>query len=449
MVQNISVRTLALFAALAVACGRTSLDSWTDGARTGDAGGAPASSAGGPASIAGAPTGSSGGPTGSAGAPSDGPDFDFTPVFDQATTYAVHPSHSGSQQSVAITPPLTRIWTLPFENPVSYPVMADSRVFVSVNPADGRVGSVVEALDAASGATLWTSEPIRREGVSAVRLAYDRGLLFAVNWYGQVLAFDPATGNLRWQLPLPGVTGHASSPIAAGGAVFVEAAIDNGTRLFVLDERDGDLVYGVDRAVGGQPTLGAGKIFSAQGCSGMLALDAATGDTVWHSNDHCFDSGAATITMFHDGLLWIPFVDDGLVHALDAESGATVATLDDPSPSISLSAAGDQIVLPSFDDGNALRVFGATSGAFRWQVALPAYPRLPALTTPDTVYVLAGSDDLYLYGVDLVTRQLSWQSNVPAVPLDQRGGAGGAMAASGGRIVVAYGHAVAAFAATN
>ncbi len=118
-----------------------------------------------------------------------------------------------------------------------------------------------------------------------------------------------------------------------------------------------------------------------------------------------------------------------------------------------LSAAEDQLVLPSLVPTNALRVFGATRGAFRWQVALPARPVLPALTTPDTVYVLAGTDDKFLYGVDLVTRQFSWQSSEPAAPAeilsaaDRRLAQG--MAASGGHIVVAYGHWLSAFAASN
>ena len=413
---------LAVSALLASACGRTDLEGWTGAAAN------------------------------SAGAPSSAPDFDFTPVLDQATAYQVHPSHSGSQQSVTITPPLARIWAQHFDAGVSYPIMAAARVFVSVNSVDASDGPVVEALAAASGAALWTSEPVRDDvGFTPVHLAYDRGLLFAANQSGNVLALEPVTGSVRWHARLPGVDAFGSLPLAAGGALFVGAALEDHYELFVLDERDGRLVYALRLATGGDPTLGSGKIFSTGTCDQTVAVDAATGSTVWHTDDQC-PRGDSARTMLHDGVLWLPDVDGGL-RLLDAASGRALGTVDDPSAFFLVSAAEDQIVLPAAGSAPALRMFGATQGAFRWQVALPALPVLPALTTPDTVYVVAGTSDKYLYGVDLVTRQFSWQSSEPAAAADDWNRTGAepvqAMAASGGRIVVAYGRWLSAFAATN
>jgi outer membrane protein assembly factor BamB len=437
--STISWRALATLVALPTlggACGRTDLESWTTGTPTTN--GSAAASGGG------ADT------TSSAGATSSGPDFDFTPVPDQATTYQVHPSHSGSQQSATVTPPLVRLWSQHFAAAVSYPVMADGRVFVSVNPSAGSVGPIVRGFDAASGSTLWTSESIRSDaGMSPVHLTLDRGALFAANRAGAVLAFDTVTGNVLWRAQLPGVNaGGGSLPLAAGGAVFVGAAVADHYELFALDERDGHVVYSIELDTGGDPTLGEGNLFLSVTCGETTAVNAATGATVWQTSERC--AGGPARSMNHGGILWASTEEGGL-RALDQDSGATLGTLDEPDPPFMLSAAQDEIVLPSLTTTSALRVFGETSGAFRWQVALPAPPVLPALATPDTIYVLAGSADKFLCGIDLPTRQFAGQSSEPAAPDDDWSPTDAdpvqAMAASSGRIVVAYGRWLSTFAA--
>jgi outer membrane protein assembly factor BamB len=433
------------FALLGVACGRTDVELWAIG--TSGAG-----------AMAGAPTSATGGApaAGTGGTTSSGPDFDFTPVPDQATAYQVHPSHSGSQQSVTITPPLTRIWAQHFDAAVSYPVMVDGRVFVSLDPALGGSEAIVSALDAASGTVLWSSQPIRALApVSRVTLAYDRGVLFAANEDGDVLAFDPERGNVRWRIRLAGTTGFGRLPIAAGGAVmFVGAVGFEQYALSVIDERDGSLVYTVALPVGGDPTLGNGRIYVGGDCDAGVAINAASGALDWQTAEKC---GGTRRTVIHDGVLWLSSSTD-VIRAVDPASGSVTGTLEDDYPSYMPSAAEDQLVLPTFVfpplvPQNAVRVFGATAGVFRWQVPLPARPVLPALATPDTVYVLGGTDDKFLYGVDLVTRQFSWQSSEPAAraespPLTDLQFSQG-LAASGGRVVVAYGGWLSAFAAAN
>jgi len=365
----------------------------------------------------------------------------------------VHPSHSGSQQSVTITPPLTRIWTLRFDELVSYPIMAESRVFVALNTTVALTESVVQALDAASGAVLWSSTIHASVTFTPVMLAYDRGLLFVATESCDVLALEPATGKVRWQTTLATTAPSDALPIAAGGAVMLVGAAGPDERaLYVIDEHDGSLVYSVVLPVGGDPTLGGGRIYVTGTRDETAAVDAATGNIEWSTSATSNLVSGRAGSVIHDGVLWLRPTEDG-IRAVDAASGSTLGKLEDPSPAYMPSAAESQLVLPSVVPTNALRVFGATSGAFRWQVALPARPVLPALTTPDTVYVLAGTDDKFLYGVDLVRRQFSWQSSEPAAPAEMldpgehplpQG-----MAASGGRIVVAYGHWLSAFAASN
>ncbi len=310
--------SLVLSAALfGVACGRTDLALWTAGVGGADA------VAGATASSAGADFGGPGGAT------SSGPDFDFSPVLDQATAYQVHPSHSGSQQSVTITPPLARVWAQHFDEIVSYPIMADSRVFVALNTTDPS-DPVVQALDAASGTVLWTSQAVRELAPSSpMALAYDRDLLFAANENGDVLALEPATGNVRWRITLGAAIGSGALPIAAGGAVmFVGAIGSEQYALSVIDERDGSLVYTVALPVGGDPTLGGGRIYVTGNCDDTVAVNAATGNVEWSAAASCSPVGGRRGSVIHDGVLWLPPSDDG-IRAVDPASGSALGAIDD------------------------------------------------------------------------------------------------------------------------
>jgi cysteine-rich repeat protein len=381
---------------------------------------------------------------GGGGTPAGAPDFDFTPEPDQAVAYQIDPMHSGAQLGTKIVPPLRQLWMKQFAAGVSYPVMADSRVFVSVNPTDGRDAPTVQAFDAASGDTLWRSEPIEDDFIfTPVHLAYDRGQLFAMNEGGNVVAFEPGNGGVRWHAQLEGVYGFGAMPIAAGGALFLAGAGEK--TLFVLDERDGHVVYRGNAQGIGHPTLGGDMLFSSGGCHETDGMEARTGNVLWHYQEDC-SGGGGERTVFHNGLLWVG--DSGLI-ALDAKTGARVAELEAPMPFWQISAVGDDLVLPSMYRGNALEVFDAANGSLRWSVALPAFPVLPVLIAPGYAFVLGGdqSEDKYLYGFNLDTHERAWKSSEPAAASFITTGTEPfqAMAAAGGRIVVAYGHSLSAY----
>jgi cysteine-rich repeat protein len=419
----------------------------------GGTGGASSGAFAGGAGLGGAPN--SGASSGGGAVAGGQPDFDFTAAADQAVTYQIDPAHSGAQLSTPIEAPLRRLWVKQFGAGVSYPIMVDSRVFVSVNPEKGMNSPTVRAFDVTSGEPLWTSEPIEDPPIfSAVHLAYDRGQLFAANRAGNVIAFDAKNGQVRWRTQLKDVYAFATMPVASGGAVFLSAATASSNTLFVLDERDGHLVYG-GRAEGiGHLTLAAGKLFSSGGCHETEGMDARTGIISWHYAEDCFGGGGER-TVFHAGMLWVGGADSLL--ALDAETGTRVAELDAIRPFWQISAAGSDLVLPSIAGGNnALQVFEATTGMRRWEIALPDAPVLPVLITPGRAFVLGGSqfEDKLLYGVNLETHELTWQSGEPAAPADVPWSSTGtepfqAMAAAGGRIAVPYGRSLAVFAAAS
>ena len=51
---------------------------------------------------------------------------------DQARMYQLNSTHTGASTTPGLTPPLKRRWTINFGQPISYPLIADGKVFVTV-----------------------------------------------------------------------------------------------------------------------------------------------------------------------------------------------------------------------------------------------------------------------------------------------------------------------------
>src|ERR1039457_785418 len=158
--------------------------------------------------------------------------------------------------------------------------------------------------------------------------------------------------------------------------------------VFVLDERDGHVVYTAYPGLYGDPTLGGNMLFVSGGCHEAKALDAKTGTVLWHYQEDCYGAGD-TRTVFHDGVLWDPDYSSPFV-GLDATSGARMVVLDEPNSFYGVSPVANDLILLSSYQGKALKVLNATNGSLRWSVTLPGTPLLPALVSPGYAFVLLG-----------------------------------------------------------
>ena len=160
------------------------------------------------------------------------------PVMDnstgsQAVAYQINPAHTGSQ-SDTVAPPLVKRWSRDLGGPISYPLIAEGKVFVTVRIQNqtGPSVSKLYALDASTGATAWG--PIDLAGTRGWSAsAYDAGRIFALNYDGDLRAFDAASGALFWEKQL--MTGpnqvwaFDSAPTALSGFVYTAGA-RNGVR---------------------------------------------------------------------------------------------------------------------------------------------------------------------------------------------------------------------------
>jgi outer membrane protein assembly factor BamB len=76
-----------------------------------------------------------------------------TVVNSDAVAYQIDPAHSGRATS-SLSAPLARKWSVNLGGSISYPIIAQGKVFVTVANANSN-GTQLYALDATSGQTVW------------------------------------------------------------------------------------------------------------------------------------------------------------------------------------------------------------------------------------------------------------------------------------------------------
>ena len=199
-----------------------------------------------------------------------------------------NPSHflghlAGNQQ-------LSRAWSVDIgvgggyrRELMAQPIVANDLCFVM----DSR--GVVTALDLATGTRRWRVDS-RDEDVDSTNvgggLAYEAGIVYAVNGLADVVAVDAAGGTVRWR---HNITQPArSAPTIAEGRLFVLTIED---QLVALAAEDGHGLWTYQApnpgtAVLGQPApaYAAGLVVAGFGSGELAALRADSGTLVWSDN---------------------------------------------------------------------------------------------------------------------------------------------------------------------
>jgi hypothetical protein len=179
-----------------------------------------------------------------------------------------------------VAPPLLRRWTHEFDNQLTYPLIADNRVFVGVvsTGAHDRTtyGDRIFALSLRTGRVLWRTEI--PGPYYTVTLAYDQGRVFVVNWNGVVEALSGLTGRVLWQTKAPG--NHYQDPlVAVGGTVYLVSPTSN--RLSAINERTGYSRWHVEAPTcGASIAVGTRRVY-LDGCGHAGAYSRRTGALLW------------------------------------------------------------------------------------------------------------------------------------------------------------------------
>jgi outer membrane protein assembly factor BamB len=229
---------------------------------------------------------------------------------------------------------------------VSGPIVVDDRVIVTSSDAPQRERMYVAAYRSADGSPIWrrrfwatgrtVCHPTSEN--AAPTPASDGERVFALFASADVVALD-LEGNVLWfrglALDHPGVgtdIGMASSPVVVGDAVVCQLECQGNSFVIALDRATGKTLWEKPRPEGsnwatplawappGKPT---GVLL--QGEDGLTLVDAATGDELWKRPGDC--SGIASATLGENCLL-LPL--DGLSAIAGDRVGVTGATAEEP-----------------------------------------------------------------------------------------------------------------------
>ena len=333
-------------------------------------------------------------------------------------------------------PPLGVHWAVDLGAAVSYPVIAEGTVFVTVRPPEGGdYGTTAVALDLATGSVRWTRPVSGAYYWSA--LAYDQGRLFLVNGDGRLSALAPASGATLWTTQLSQYS-FSTPPVAYDGYVYLTGA-GSGMTAYAVRASDGAVVW--ERALpsgAGTPAVDAGSVYVSMVCRHAVALSRATGAVRWEHHGGCAGGGESTPAL-HGGRMY-PLGDNGAIY--DAATGAPAGEANFHG----YVAFADGVAYVPWLGG--ILAVDAVSWVPRWTVAGDGGDVGEApLVTAGHLYV--GSEDAYVAALRRSDGAVRWCAGTAGIPVlgatgnvdrpDAGLGAGGGyLVVPAGRFLVAY-----------
>lgn len=302
-------------------------------------------------------------------------------------------------------------WTIETGEIVDSSGLLDDRGRVYFGSGDGKL----RALDAATGAPVWTMEA----DDPSVNKAFIRwfegsvaigpgGTLYVPNDNFFLYAVDRDTGGVRWRMKMPDQTWSLPAVDARSGRVFVgnnNVVAALGKNTFAVDP-DGSTAWASVTlgSIAASPAIAGSKVIVGGFDGQVRALDRETGEVRWThwAQDHVYASPAIA----HDGTILQP-ASDGILYALDPETGAPRWTFDAEEPIRSSPAVdGDGNVYFGGGDGR-LYVLRA-DGSLRFAMKLVDDVRndlnaSPALG-PDAVVLAGESGEVFSVPYDWCLR---------------------------------------------
>jgi outer membrane protein assembly factor BamB len=242
-----------------------------------------------------------------------------------AVAYQGGVTHDGNLQDTGLRLPLSVRWVHHFFGVTGYALIADGLVFVPETNTNAGFAKRVYALDAATGAEVW-SQPVAGT-YGWLGIAYDGGQIFVVNYDGLVRSLDGATGEERWSAQMPNQYSFSAPPTADNGILYIGGAGSGGT-LYAVDETDGTILWSTSVGNGDRssPALSDDDVFVSYACPQTYSFDRLTGSSNWHFEGPCSGGGGKTAA-YYGGRLYVRDVFFGRKNglALDAATG-TIAS---------------------------------------------------------------------------------------------------------------------------
>jgi len=344
----------------------------------------------------------------------------------EAVSIQIDVAHSGvTQFAKALNFPLTEAWRVEFGGLVSYPLIADGRVFVTVANSDS-YGSALYALDAKTGSQLWS---VVVEGTyfwSAA--AYESGQVFVLNFEGLLQAIDAKTGKLNWSVQVANEYFVTSPPVAYNGVVYVEG--DGSSSLTAYHATTGALLWTQYIEAGdGAPALSSKGIFTYSPCQ-VFAFDPASGASLWRFSGDC-DGGGGTTPVYANERLYVSDPTGSGNQIFNSLTGTVTGTFEQNAgpPAVGKSEA---YVLAN----GTVRAVSLPANKVLWSFAGDGGLSQLPIQVNGTVFV--GSSSGLLWGLNAATGKEVWSTNVgaPIVSNECCTGPNTGLAAGNGLLVV-------------
>jgi outer membrane protein assembly factor BamB len=362
-----------------------------------------------------------------------------------ATTYQVDAQHDGRQTGGTLsTASLAKKWSVTLggtgdfdveAGDVSYPVIADGRVFVTVENSQS-YGSELYALNAATGATEWSASLGGLYGFSA--LAYDGRRVFALNYNGVLTAFVAGTGHALWSVQMPGQYAFTAPPTAYDGVVYVSGAGEGGT-VYAVSEANGVVQWTASVANGDKssPAVDNTGAYVSYACQEDYRFS-LRGSLVWNYSTGCEGGGGSTAVL-HGSSLYARGAAGDTPVILSKSTGAATGSF--PSGTAPAFGSTDMYTV---QNGNLVAADPAGSPDL-WQWGNGTLVTAPVVNG-GVVYV--GSSDGTVYGISASAGTQVWSGTAGSTilgPDEQNADVLIGMSIGCGLLVVPAGNALTAF----
>ena len=328
-------------------------------------------------------------------------------VPEQARNFQIDATHTGSISVQNLIPPLWQRWVVNFGRPISYPLIADGRVFVTVKNASGS-GTELFAIDSANGVLLWSFNLGGSFFFSGS--CYENGRVFAVNGSGLLRAFDAATGNVAWSTQLPGQFMFSSQPTVRDGVIYTGGAGSGGT-VYAVDATTGAVIWTQSVANGdhSSPAVTSDGVYVSYACPNVYKLNPANGAVIWHYAPGCSGGGGKTPAVYSNRVYVLD--STGTIH--DSFNGALIGNFVAKNTPVFSGSTGFFLEGPNFFGSfGTLRARDVDTNAVLWSFAGDGQLQSALLGVNN--YVYAGSASGKLYAVNAATGQQVWVTQAGA-----------------------------------
>jgi outer membrane protein assembly factor BamB len=318
----------------------------------------------------------------------------------QARNFQIDATHTGSITTDHLTPPLRQRWVVDFGQAISYPLIADGRVFVTVRKPNN--GTTLFALDTMFGGIIWSFDLGGSSQWSGT--CYENGRVFAVNGSGLLRAFDAATGSVIWNVQLPGQFVFTAPPTVSDGVIYTSGAGSGGT-VYAVNASSGAVLWTKPVANGDKssPAVTADGVYVSYTCPNVYKLNPTTGALIWQFSNGCSGGGGKSPALYN-GRLYVRDFSDVI---LDSQTGTVVGNYNAKNTPAFSGSRGFFLNGPhGFGSFGTLQARDVNTNSVLWNFSGDGTLQSAVLVVNDYVYV--GSAQGRLYAVNAATGQQAW-----------------------------------------